>query len=362
MKICFIYDRVNKIGGAERVLESLHEIWPEAPLYTAVYNLANAPWAKKFRVLPSFINRLPFVKSHHEWFPLLMPYAFESIDLSEFDVVFSITSAEAKGVITSPNQLHICYLLTPTRYLWSHTNEYAGYGLMGKIRRLCIKNLRAWDRIAATRPDKIISISKYVDKRCQTYYHRKSDAIIYPPVDTKRFHSNTPGDYYLVVSRLVPYKRIDLAIKACNQCKEKLIVVGTGSELKYLKSIAGPTINFLGQVTDEQLPHLYSKAKALIFPQEEEFGITAIEAQSAGIPVVAFNGGSATEVIMNHVTGILFDDQTVLSLINALSLLKHHTWYDKTIQKHVGQFDKKVFQQAIKLFVEESWQKFPKSA
>ena len=362
MKLAFVYDRVNKMGGAERVLESLHEIWPEAPLYTGVYNPRTAPWAKKIRVIPSFINKFPFAKTHHELFPTLMPYAFESFDVSGFDVILSITSAEAKGVLTGPNQLHICYLLTPTRYLWSHTDDYAGHGIKGIIRRKFMNSLRRWDSVAAQRPDKIISISKYVAERCQTYYHRTSDAIIYPPVNTSRFAPNHQGqitrDYFLVVSRLVPYKRVDLAIQACNQLHEKLVIVGTGSELQNLKKIAGPTITFLGQVQDEQLPDLYAHAKAFIFPQEEEFGITAIEAQSAGIPVVAFSGGSAKEIIIPDVTGILFDHQTVADLVKALSLLKNHTWYDKTIQEHSKQFDKKMFQESIRQFVEESWQKF----
>jgi glycosyltransferase involved in cell wall biosynthesis len=357
MKIAFVYDRVNKIGGAERVLESLHKIWPDAPLFTAVYNPETAPWANKFKIIPSFANRIPFAKSHHELFPIVMPYAFESLDLSEFDVVLSVTSAEAKGIITNPNQLHVCYLLTPTRYLWSHTDQYAGHGFKRSFRQFFMANLRAWDTVAASRPDKMISISKFVDERCQKYYHRKSDAIIYPPVETKQFYKKNVLDYFLVVSRLVPYKRVDLAIMACNQLEEKLMIVGSGSELANLKKIAGPTITFVGQISDEELLNYYSHAKALIFPQEEEFGITAVEAQSAGIPIVAFRGGSANEIITDT-TGILFDHQRVNDLTKALSLLKYHTWYDKTIQEHARIYDEKVFQQKIRQFVEESWLKF----
>ncbi len=360
--LCFVYDRVNKLGGAERVIQNLHALWPTAPLYTAVYNKTAAPWANNLHVIPSFINQIPGANRHHEWLPNLMPYAFESLNVSQYDVVLSITSAEAKGVITTPHQLHICYLLTPTRYLWSHSAEYAGSGLLGWLRRCGMAALRRWDQMAASRPDKIIAISAAVAARCEQYYHRQVDAVIYPPVETDYFstHPDTcthpePG-YFLTVSRLVPYKRVDLAIQACNRTKDRLIVVGTGSETNYLKQIAGPTITFVGQISDETLACLYHHARGFLFPQEEEFGISAVEAQSAGLPVVAFNRGSAKEIIVANKTGILFESQTVASLVQAINTLKTHTWYDKTIQEHARQFSSAVFQQRIQQFVEETWQ------
>lgn len=364
MKLCFIYDRVNKIGGAEKVLQELHCLYPDAPLYTAVYDPHATPWAKDIRVIPSWVNRIPGAKSHHEQLPNLMPYAFESFDLSAYDIIISITSAEAKGVITGPHQLHLCYLLTPTRYLWSHRNIHQGKGIMGWIRSIGLNLLTTWDKVACTRPDTYISISKAVDARCQTYYHRQSDAIIYPPVNTAQFANHPepcahPGEnYWLVVSRLVPYKQVDMAIKACNQLKEPLIIVGNGSELHRLKQLAGPTITFMGQVDDNTLNCLYHHAKALIFPQEEEFGITAIEAQAAGVPVVAFKGGAAPEIIRDRETGILFPYQTVASLIEGMQFLKTHTWYDKTIKEHAAQFEAARFREQFKQFVEASWQQF----
>lgn len=349
MKIAFIYDRVNKIGGAERVLDCLHQIWPDAPLYTSLYYPPGAPWAKEFKVVESFLGRIPWFRTRHEFLPLLMPYAFESFDLSSYDVIISVTSAESKGVLTKPSQLHICYLLTPTRYLWSHSAEYALQGIKGFFLKLFLNYMRKWDLSASYRPDKIISISKLVDHRCKTYYHRESDAIIYPPANLSLSAKHlskcfkVEPNYFLVVSRLVPYKRVELAIEACNLLGEKLIIVGTGSEIGRLRQLAGPTIEFKGQISDAELSCLYQHAKALIFPQEEEFGIVAVEAQAAGLPVVAYDAGSARELIIPGKTGILFKEQTTKSLVEALNLLKNHTWYDKTIKEHTKQFSSEVF-------------------
>lgn len=362
MKVALVYDRVNKIGGAERVLTALHQIWPDAPLYTAVFDPSKANWSTVFKVIPSFLNRLPLIRNHHEWFPNLMPYAFESFDLSAYDVVISITSAEAKGVLTKPNQLHICYLLTPTRYLWSHRADYQGSGLIKAMRQPFLNLLARWDLVAASRPDQIISISKYVAKRCQTFYQRQSDAIIYPPVNLDIFATHPqhclhpiPG-YFLIVSRLVPYKKVDLAIKACNQTGDRLIVVGTGSELSKLKRMAKPNIEFYGQIDDPSLNCLYHHAAALLFPQEEEFGIVAIEAQAAGVPVIAYSHGSSQEIILPEKTGVLFPHQTVSSLVEAINTFKTHTWYDKTIKAQASRFSQQLFIRQFKQYVEAAWQ------
>jgi glycosyltransferase involved in cell wall biosynthesis len=361
-RIAFVYDRVNKWGGAERVLLALHEIWPDAPLYTAVYNPQTSAWAKPFKVIASGLNRLPFITTHHEWFAPLMPYAFESFDFSAYDIVISITSAEAKGIITKPNQLHLCYLLTPTRYLWSHRHEYQGKGLLRAIRKPFMDRLARWDLVAASRPDNYIAISEAVAKRCQTFYQRQCNQVIYPPVEVAKFRDH-PSDclkpepgYFLIVSRLVPYKQVDLAIKACNQTGDRLIIVGSGSESKRLKRLAGPTITFTGPISDEKLACYYHHAKALLFPQEEEFGIVALEAQSAGLPVIAYKKGSALEIIKPGETGILFDAQTPASLIAAIHSFKSHTWYDKTIKAHARQFDRIHFMRQFKQTVEDVWQ------
>lgn len=362
MKLALVYDRINKLGGAERVLTTLHQLWPDAPIYTSVYDPQHAPWAKNIKIIPSFLNSIPLVRSKHEWFANLMPYAFESFDLSAYDVVISITSAEAKGVITQPHQLHLCYLLTPTRYLWSHRFDYQGGGLIAALRQPFMDSLAAWDLVAASRPDKCIAISQVVANRCQKYYHRQPEQIIYPPVQADFFstHPSTcthPGEnYFLIVSRLVPYKRVDLAIQACNQTGDQLIVVGTGSELSRLKKLAKANTHFAGQVSDQKLACLYHHALGLIFPQEEEFGIAAIEAQAAGIPVIAYQAGSAQEIVLDGQTGTFFNHQTVTDLVQAIASFKTHTWYDKTIKAHAAQFDQHIFARQFKQFVEDSWQ------
>lgn len=361
MKVALVYDRVNKFGGAERVLLNLHDLFPQAPLYTAVYDSATAPWASVFQVKPSFLNSLPFIKNHHEWFANLMPYAFESFDFSAYDVVISITSAEAKGILTKPDQLHLCYLLTPTRYLWSHRHHYQGGGLMSLIRQPFMDSLARWDLVAASRPDKFIAISQEVANRTRTYYHRRVDAVIYPPVNTSFFSHHPPTcvhpdpGYFLVVSRLVPYKMVDLAIQACNRTGDRLIVVGSGSQLKYLKSIARPNITFVGSISDQELACLYHHATGLLFLQQEDFGIVAIEAQAAGIPVIAYSQGSGPEIVIDGQTGILIPDQSITTIIQAMQSLKNHTWYDKTIKAHANNFDQTHFKQAFKQFVEASW-------
>jgi hypothetical protein len=212
MKVALVYDRVNKFGGAERVLESLHTIWPDAPLFTGVYHSAKASWAKGWDIRPSFLNRLPLVKDKHEYLAPFMPYAFEAFDFSGFDLVISVTSAEAKGIITKPNQLHLCYLLTPTRYLWSHAQHYQGEWLHRTFRLPLLSSLRRWDYFAAKRPDYLIAISRHVSARVRKYYRRQVDRVIYPPVRYRLFSTHPPTcqpplpHYYLIVSRLVSYK------------------------------------------------------------------------------------------------------------------------------------------------------------
>ena len=228
MKISLVYDRINKFGGAERVLLALHQIWPQAPIYTAVYNQKTASWAKSIKIKPSFLQKFPLAKTHHELYPWLTPIAFESFNFNEFDIVISITSAEAKAVITSPKTLHLCYCLTPTRYLWSHQRQYQsapGLGIfnqLGKgIFKLFTPYLKKFDLIASQRPDQYIAISKAVQARIKKYYNQDS-TIIYPPVNTSKFQSKTDQsladkDYFLLVSRLTPYKKVDLAVKAFNK-------------------------------------------------------------------------------------------------------------------------------------------------
>ena len=333
MKVALVYDRVNKWGGAERGLLALHELFPEAPLYTSVFNSNTAPWTRVFRqIYSSFLQKVPGAAKRHELFPFLMPIAFETFDFSNYQLVISVTSEAAKGIITCPGTYHLCYLLTPTRYLWSGYDEYFNNSLKRFASRPIVSYLRSWDLMASHRPDKIISISQEVAKRTREYYGIKSD-VIYPPVNTDRYSKKITnwrvksklekngiawGQYFLVVGRLVSYKKTDLVIEAFNQLKRPLVVIGIGSEQKKLQNKAGKNIYFTGAVTEQDLSFYYQGAKALIFPQSEDFGIVAVEAQAAGKPVIAYRAGGALETVVENKTGIFFDSQTVNSLKGAL--------------------------------------------
>ena len=344
MRVALVYDRLNKWGGAERVLLALHKLYPNAPLYTSVYDPIKASWAKIFKIKTSFLQKFPFA-IRHELFATLMPIAFENFSFDEFDLVISVTSEAAKGIITKPKTKHICYCLTPTRYLWSGYDEYFKNPVLRFISKPVVAYLRTWDKIAATRPDKFIAISKEAQGRIKKYYGRESE-VVYPPVMLARGPAPTfpptsapasilrnnavravgsPSSrvtpryqYFLIVSRLVPYKKIDLAIKAFNKLKLPLKIIGTGSEMERLKAMAGPTIEFLGNLTDKELVRYYSTCRALIFPGIEDFGLTILEAQSFGKPVIAFGAGGALETIIDGKTGIFFNKQNVESLEKAI--------------------------------------------
>lgn len=287
MKVALVYDRVNKWGGAEKVLLALHEIWSDAPLYTSVYNPETAQWADVFDVRTSFIQNLPLPKDAHETYPFLMGLAFEMFNFDEFDVVISVTSEFAKAIITKPQTLHLCYCLNPTGYLWSGYRQYfsSKSTIFQLIASPMIKYLRWYDKIVCRRPDKYIAISKAVAERIRKYYSLDSD-VIYPPVDldasqtTKPKSSKEQDGYYLTVARLVPNKRLDLAIEAFNQLGKKLKIVGVGKDEPRLKKLAGENIEFLGNLTADQLKLYYQSCLSLVVPAEEDFGIVAVEAQS----------------------------------------------------------------------------------
>lgn len=345
MKLAIVYDRVNKWGGAERVLLALHNIWPDAPLFTAVYDPARAKWANVFQVHPSFIQHIPFAKRHHELYPWLTPMAFESFDFGGYDVVLSVTSAEAKDIITKPGTVHICYCLTPTRYLWSGSKEYKKAGIMGIILGMMENTLKRWDLVAAQRPDAYIAISEHVARRIKTYYHRAVTQVIYPPVDIGRFQPGEPGDYFLCVSRLVPYKKVDTVIRAFNTLGWKLKIIGKGSQERYLKSIAKNTIEFLGgDLTDTELAAYYRRSRAFVAAGDEDFGIVSLEAQSCGKPVICPRESGMAETIIPGVTGELFDNDLVGALHKAAKKR-----YDSTLcRKNAEKFSAARFEREMK--------------
>ena len=354
MRVALVYDRINKIGGAERVLEALHEIFPDAPLYTAVYNPKTAPWAEKFNVIPSFLNKFPFAKRSHEVYPWLTPLAFESFDFSEFEVVISVTSEAAKGIITKPKTLHICYCLTPTRYLWSGYEDYFKNEVFRFFTKPVVSYLRRWDKIAAQRPDVFVAISKNVQQRIKKYYGRDSE-VIYPPVDIDKFpisNSQFPiGEYFLIVSRLVPYKKVNIAIQAFNKLGLPLKVVGTGREMGRLKRMAKKNIEFLGQLTDFQLLSYYQRCQAVVFPQEEDFGLVPLEAQACGKPVIAYRAGGALETVIERKTGEFFDKQTPENLEEIVKKFKPEKYKPEDCRQNALKFDIKIFKKKWKTYL-----------
>lgn len=365
LKVAFVYDRVNKVGGAERVLLALHEIWPEAPLYTAVYDKKGARWASILTVYPSFLQWFPFARKHHELYPWATPMAFESFSFDDYDVVISVTSAEAKNIITKPSTLHVCYCLTPTRYLWSGYKSYQespGIGLPRTPARVAFEKmvpiLRKWDLLASQRPDAYIAISNIVAKRISQYYQKTADRVIYPPVDTTLFTRNTGrikrkhADYFLVVSRLVGYKRVDIIVDAFTRLGWPLVVIGTGWEKDSLVTRAGPTIRFVEYLTDQELVLYYQNCRAFVFAGSEDFGIVAAEAAACGKPIIAYKNSGVAEIVIPGRTGILFDNQTVPSLTAALKEFAK-SWYDSRLcRKNAERFSKERFKSEMRSSIE----------
>lgn len=350
MKLALVYDRVNKWGGAERVLLALHDIWPEAPLFTAVYDKKRAAWADIFEVHPSFLQHIPLAKTHHELFPWLTPMAFESFDFSGYDVVLSVTSAEAKDVITKPGTVHICYCLTPTRYLWNARVEHESLGFNGAMLTLWSPILKKWDLVAAARPDYYLAISKRIAGRIEKYYHRTVEKVIYPPVDVEKFKINEKSKmknekYFLCVSRLVPYKRVDLVVKVFNKLGWKLKIAGTGSQEQELRRLANKNIEFLGgDLTDSELAAYYQECSAFVAGGEEDFGIVALEAQAAGKPVICPRNSGMAETVIEGKTGELFDDD----LVGALHKFRKKRYDSDLCRKNAEEFSVIRFQKEMR--------------
>jgi glycosyltransferase involved in cell wall biosynthesis len=363
MKIALVHDHLTQDGGAEKVLKIFQEIFPEAPTYTLIYDKEKTdPIFQNRDIRTSFIQNFPFGIKKYQWFLSLMPLATEKHNLMEYDIVLSSSSAFAKGVITKPDSLHICYCHTPTRYLWTDTHDYVANlnrnWLIKKIIPSILVDLRLWDRLAADRVDKFIANSKTVQERIKKYYRKESD-IIHPPVETGKFQiSNQIGNYYLAGGRLVPYKRFDLVIQAFNRLNIPLKIFGTGPEEEKLKALAKPNIEFLGKVPDEELARLYSQCIAFIHPQIEDFGITAIETMASGRPVIAFAAGGALETVADGTTGKFFDEQSWEALGDAIIRFQPEKFSPEKIKEHSRKFDILTFKQKIKDYIERSWKEF----
>lgn len=366
MKVALVHDLLVQYGGAEKVLKTLEEIFPEAPIFTLVFNEEKmGKFFNKNKIKTSFIQNLPRGSSAYRWYLSLMPTATENYDLSGYDLVISSSSAFAKGVITATETLHICYCHTPTRYLWTDTHQYinglSNNNLIKKIIPTVLTKLRMWDQLSADRVNHFIANSENVKKRINKFYGKDS-FIIYPPIDTEKFKLNQRlGNYFLTGGRLVPYKKFDLTITAFNRLGLPLKIFGIGPEYEKLKKMAKPNIEFLGFVSDENLATLYGQAMAFIHPQVEDFGITAIEAMASGRPVIAYGDGGILESVKNHETGLFFDEQTWESLADTILSFNPEKFNPQLIRQEAEKFDKKVFKDKIEDFVSLKWQEFKKN-
>ena len=348
--MALVHDYLNQYGGGERVLGTFCEMFPRAPIFTLLYDEKLTGRAFHDRqVFTSFLQKIPGAKYYHRWLPMLMPLAVEQFDLSPFDLVISNSASFAKGVITKPQTRHISYCMTPTRFLWDDSHKYLdGFqrpGLIKKFTPFLLNYLRIWDHEASSRVDQFVAISSFVKGRIKKYYQRDS-LVVHPPVDTMKFKvSGQIEDYFLMVGRLVPYKRFDLAINAFNELGWPLKIVGDGPQKEYLQKIAGKNIQFLGLVSDYLLPTYYSRAKAVIFPQEEDFGIVLVETMASGRPVIAFRAGGGLETIKDGEDGVFFNEQTMESLLKTLIDFNHLDFDPQTIKARAVLFDKEVFKE-----------------
>ena len=359
MKIAFVHDYLVQYGGAERVLEAFTEIWPEAPIYTLIYDQESVHHRfDKKEVRTSFLQKLPLVKNHHRIFPPLMMLAIEQFNLDYYDVILSDSSSFAKNIITRPNTLHISYCHTPMRYGWDdcqyYTQEYNFPRLVKSLTPFFMNYIRMWDWQATNGVDKFIANSKFVQGRIKKYYNRNS-VVINPPVEVDRFYispSENIKDYFLLVGRMMKYKKMDLVIRAFNRMQLPLKIVGRGVEYKNLQRLAGPTIEFTGRVSDKEIARIYSEAQAFIFPQEEDFGIVAIEALASGRPVIAYRAGDVEEHIEDGRTGIFFEKQTEDDIIKAIERFKKIDFNSEYIREQALKFDKRKFKRKIEEMVE----------
>ncbi|BCM90925.1 GDP-mannose-dependent alpha-(1-6)-phosphatidylinositol monomannoside mannosyltransferase [Abditibacteriota bacterium] len=353
MRVAIVHDFLMQMGGAEKVVEVFHDLFPDAPIYTSAYDPSAMPASyRSWDVRTSFLQKLPAKRLTHRGALLLYPTAFESFDLSSYDLVLSSSSAFSKGVITQPHTTHICYTHSPMRYAWATNSYVEKERIFSPLRSLLapgLHYLRTWDAIASMRVDRYIANSSAVARRIRKFYRREAE-VVHPPVDTNRFQMaprDEIGDYGIVASRLVPYKRVDLAVRAFTKLKRPLKVVGTGRQLESLKAIAGPTIEFLGYVSDAELPGLVARARMYLMPGEEDFGIAPVEANAAGVPVVAFAAGGALDVQVEGKSGLLFRSQTVDELCDAVERAYAYDWDPNVIRENAMRFDTPNFRAKI---------------
>jgi glycosyltransferase involved in cell wall biosynthesis len=357
MKIALVHDWLNQLGGAEDVLQTLVSMYPQAPVYTSIYWRDKMPAAyRDWKVKTTWMDRLPGIYTHHQPYLPLYPLAFGRLKLEGYDLVISNKSGFCHGARVGKGTTHVCYCLTPTRYVWRYGEYAAREALPSPLRTAIsplIRWLRHWDYQAAQRVDHFIAISSEIQRRIRQYYQRDS-TIIYPPVQTNRFApASQHEDYFLIVSRLVPYRRIDLAIRAFNQLGLPLVVAGDGRDREALQALAQPNVTFLGYVPDHDLPDLIARCRAYVLPGEEDFGIAPLQAQAAGRPVIAYAAGGALDSVIPGQTGLHFDAPTAASLAEAVRQFDDLSFGPAVIRRHAQRFDTSVFERELKAFIEK---------
>jgi glycosyltransferase involved in cell wall biosynthesis len=356
-KVALVHDWLVGSGGGERVLRCLHEMYPDAPIYTLVYDERRAPkWTQECDIRTTYIQHWPGGRTHHKLLLSYMPKAWESLDLMGYDLVISSCSSCCKGVLTRSDAIHVCYCHSPIRYVWDLYFDY--YENAGSLKRFfmpgMIHKVRMWDYLAAQRVDYFVANSDYVAKRIKKFYRRDATVIHPGAFIPAELPSSERDAYYLVVSRFVGYKRIDLAIEACNRLGKRLVVIGSGGEVEgRLRELAGPTIEFRGRVSDEEMRDAYAGAKAFLFPGIEDFGLTPVEAMGYGTPVLAYGEGGALETIEDGRTGLFFHDQSVEGLCECIERFEHDgvALSPEAIREHATCFSEERFKQQMSDFV-----------
>jgi glycosyltransferase involved in cell wall biosynthesis len=367
LKVAIVCDWLTGIGGAERVVLELHKMYPEAPIYTSQYDPAGIDWFADADVRTTWLQKLP--KSLKKFLPLFRAWAFNRLDLSEYDLVISSSGAEAKGVRTGPNTVHICYCHAPTHYYWMRHDEYLAhpgfpFGLNWLARlglRLLVNPLKRWDRRAARRPDYLVTNSSHSQSMVKRYYKRDA-AVIHPPVETDRFRIKGPGQAllrhgFVVAGRQTPYKRFDLAIEAADKLGVPLIVIGDGPDHRRLERLAnklpGRGTTFLTNVSDNDIVEHFQTALGFIMPNMDDFGIVAVEALAAGTPVIAYNKGGALDYVEPGKTGLFFERQTVKNLADALETTAAKTWDHQAIMDSAQQFSVAAFRKSMQNYIKD---------
>jgi len=362
LKVAIVCDWLTNMGGAERVVLQLHKMFPEAPIYTSSYAPDKMPLFKGADIRTGLIQKLPFSHKHQLW-PVLRRRYFGNLKLTDYDLIISSSGAEAKainmGISGAKKPAHIAYIHTPTQYYWVRPEEYlsaktaGGLGVLDPVWRLGLRilkpSMKRWDYLAAQNPDLLIANSGAVARRIKKFYNRDS-SVIWPPVEVEKFKPKsfkTKRRGFVIAGRQVHHKRFDLAVRACSELGLELRVIGGGPEHERLKSMAGKSVKFLGRVSDSELIRQLQNAEALIFPQEDDFGIVAVEAMAAGAPVIAYRAGGALDTVAEGKTGLFFDTQNTAELKRALKDFSKKTWDEEAISAHAGKFSAAKFKESI---------------